>query len=261
MTVLQAIVLGAVEGITEYLPISSTGHLIIASKLLGVPQTDAVKDFEIAIQLGAVLAVAGIYWRRFLDPRTFLRVCTAFLPTAIIGYALYKVIKSVLIGNLAIVAWALMLGGVVMWVVERGRTASPAARLDTRTAAHDRLPTTRQALIIGLVQSLAVVPGVSRSAATIVAGLTLGMAREAIVEFSFLLAVPTLAAATVLDLFKSAPHLDGDAVRALGIGFVVAGITAFAAVRWLLRYISTNTFRPFAYYRVLAGLALLLLVR
>lgn len=254
MTALHAVLLGAVEGITEYLPISSTGHLIIASKLLGIPQTDAVKDFEIAIQLGAVLAVVGLYWRRFLDKTTFLRVCTAFLPTAVIGFVLYKVIKSYLIGNLTVVAWALIVGGVIMLIAER-RPARPAV------AGAERLPSPKQAVLIGLIQSLAVIPGVSRSAATIIGGLCLGLSREAIVEFSFLLAVPTLAAATVLDLLKSAPHLSGDEMTSLGIGFVVAGVTAFAAVRWLLRYISTNTFQPFAYYRIVAGVLLLIFFR
>ena len=265
MNVLQTVVLGTVEGITEFLPISSTGHLILTSKLLGLAQSDFLKSFEIAIQLGAVLAVVGLYWRRFLDATTFVRVVTAFIPTAIVGFVLYKVIKSVLIGNLAIVAWALLLGGGVMLLVEwRGAAANPrpeASPGTPATAPAITLPTTRQALLIGLAQSLAVIPGVSRSAATIVAGLSLGMSRQSIVEFSFLLAVPTLAAATALDLLKSADTFTAHTAGLLAIGFVVAGVTAFVAVRWLLRYISTNTFRPFAYYRIVLGLVLLLLFR
>lgn len=265
MNVLQTVVLGAVEGITEFLPISSTGHLILTSKLLGLAQSDFLKSFEISIQLGAVLAVVGLYWRRFLDATTFVRVVTAFIPTAIVGFVLYKVIKSVLIGNIAIVAWALLLGGGVMLLIE-WRIAAASPRLEARPGTPaptpaTTLPTTRQALIIGLAQSLAVIPGVSRSAATIVAGLGLGMSRRSIVEFSFLLAVPTLAAATALDLLKSAHSFTGHTLGLLGVGFVVAGVTAFATVRWLLRFVSTNTFRPFAYYRIVLGLVLLVLFR
>ena len=253
LNLVSAAILGAVEGITEFLPISSTGHLILAGKVLGIAQTDFVKTFEIAIQLGAILAVIGIFWRKFFAKTTFLRVVTAFIPTAIIGFALYKVIKDFLLGNTTVVAWSLLLGGLFLLAFER--------RKHTPNEPQTVLPTTKQALLIGLVQSLAVIPGVSRSAATIVAGLGLGMSRKSIVEFSFLLAVPTMVAATGLDVIKSASQFHASDTGVLAIGFLVAGITAFFAVRWLLRYVSTKTFTPFAYYRIVVGVLVLLLLR
>jgi len=198
MTLLQALVLGIVEGLTEFLPISSTGHLILAAKLLGLAQTEFQKSFEIVIQLGAILAVVVLYWRSFLRPKVLAKVIAAFIPTGIIGLALYHLVKTYLLGNEMVVLAALALGGLVLILFElwHREPAGAVGEVDSVTYL--------QAIGIGLFQALAIIPGVSRSGATIVGGLAMGLTRETIVEFSFLLAVPTMLAATGLDLIKNA---------------------------------------------------------
>ena len=198
MTLLQAIILGVVEGITEFLPISSTGHLILASRLLGLAQTDFLKSFEIAIQLGAIASVVLLYWRRFLELNVLTRVLVAFIPTGIIGFALYRVIKTYLFDSDTVVLWALGLGGVVLIVFELLHRERDDAVDDVASISYSK------AFLIGVFQSLSVVPGVSRAGATIVGGLILGLTRTTIVQFSFLLAVPTMLAATGYDLLKNA---------------------------------------------------------
>jgi len=250
MTILQAIILGAVEGLTEFLPISSTGHLIMASSLLGLAPTEFVKSFEIVIQLGAILAVLVVMGRRFLvDRKVSARVLMAFLPTAVIGFILYKLIKTFLLGSAAITAVALFLGGAVLVAFElwHRKDASPRTDLAAMPPAH--------AVTIGLAQAIAVIPGVSRSAATILAGLALGWSREAIVEFSFLLAVPTLAAAAGLDLLKSGWRFSSAEYGLMAIGFAVAFLTALASIRWFLRYVKGHGFTAFGIYRMLAAVA------
>jgi undecaprenyl-diphosphatase len=205
MNWIHAVIFGAVEGITEFLPVSSTGHLILTARLLGLPQTETMKSFEIAIQVGAILAVLWIYWRSFLmEWETLKRVIVAFLPTAVIGLLLYRLIKKFLFAGEATVLWALGAGGIILILFDllyRGKknATNEIARISFG-----------KAFGIGIIQSLAVIPGVSRSAATILGALALGIERKKAVEFSFLLAVPTLLAATVLDLLKSnsaiAPH-------------------------------------------------------
>ena len=198
MTLLQAIILGVVEGVTEFLPISSTGHLILASRLLGLSQTDFQKSFEIAIQLGAIASVIVLYWRRFLEPAVVSRVLVAFLPTGLIGFALYRVVKTYLFDSEAVVLWALGLGGVALIVFELLHREGDDAVPDVASISYSK------AFLIGVFQSLSIVPGVSRAGATIVGGLILGLSRSTIVEFSFLLAVPTMLAATGYDLLKNA---------------------------------------------------------
>lgn len=248
---LQAIIIALVEGVTEFLPISSTGHMILAAKLLHVPDTDFVKSFEIFIQLGAILAVLALYWRKlFLNAQTFFKVCVAFLPTAVIGLTVYKVVKQYLLGNVQVVLWSLLIGGVVLVIFERARRGRETAAPADLTSV-----TYKQALIIGLFQSIAIVPGVSRSAATIVGGLTLGLSRATIIEFTFLLAIPTMAAATGLDLLKSSHSFSHSEIGILALGFVVAFASALLAVRFLLTYVKTHTFESFGYYRILLALA------
>ena len=243
---LQAVILGLVEGITEFLPVSSTGHMILAAQLLHVQETDFVKSFEIIIQLGAILAVVILYFKKlFLDLKVFLRVCVAFLPTAVIGLALYKVVKTYLIGNVQVVLWSLLIGGLVLVIFEYARRGKKeAAPIDLSQITY------KQAFIIGLFQTLAIIPGVSRSAATIVGGMSLGIARETIVEFSFLLAIPTMAAATGLDLIKSGHSFTHSEVSLLAVGFVVAFVSAVIAVRLLLKFVKGHTFISFGYYRI-----------
>ena len=242
MSYLYALILGVVEGITEFLPISSTAHMILTSHALGIENQPFVKSFEIIIQLGAILAVVALYWRRLLDVALLRTLVIAFVPTGVIGLTLYKAIKGYLLGNIPVVLASLVIGGVVLILFDRGRPADDAP-VDFSAI------TPRKALLIGLFQSLAVVPGVSRSAATIVGGSLLGVPRRTIVEFSFLLAIPTMAAATGLDLYKGYRDLAGN-FDVLAVGFVVSFATALLAVRTFLNYIKRRSFAAFGWYRI-----------
>jgi undecaprenyl-diphosphatase len=260
---LKAIVLGVVEGLTEFLPVSSTGHLLVASNLLRF-QESAGGTFEIFIQFGAVLALLVFYSRELLaqaralrhDPLTrrfWLSVILAFLPAAVLGLLLRNVIKSVLFGSPGVVAWSLILGGVVLIVVERLPRRSPSEPVSPNVIAI----TPRQALLIGLAQAVALVPGVSRSGAAIVGGLMLGLDRATATTFAFYLAIPTLGAATLFDLASSFRRLSPGDLQLLLVGTVVAGVVAGLSIKWLLSYVAHNTFAPFGIYRIIAGAAIL----
>lgn len=249
MGFIHSVILGVVEGLTEFLPVSSTAHLILASYLLKLPQSDYLKSFEIIIQLGAILAVVALYWKRFLEWEVLKKVFVAFLPTGAIGLLLYKVLKRYLLGNVSVVLWALALGGLLLILLEKfyfPKRAAAASGADTDV----RDLTYRQCLALGLFQAAAMVPGVSRSAATIVGGMFMGIKRRAIVEFSFLLAVPTMAAATGLDLLKSAGSWNASQAHLLIVGFAVSFATALMAVRWFLKYVQRHSFTPFGAYRI-----------
>lgn len=254
MTILESIILGVVEGLTEFLPVSSTGHLILASDLLGIPSSEFLKSFEIAIQLGAILAVVALYWRSFLDLEVLKRVIVAFIPTGIIGLALYGFAKEYLLDNTQVVLWALLLGGVALIVFELMHKEKEDARQDVKSISY------MQSFWIGVCQALAIIPGVSRSAATILGGLFLGVGRVAIVEFSFLLAVPVMFAATGLDLYKSAGSFSADNFTALAVGFVVSFVVAIASIRFLLKYVRNHTFIPFGVYRIVLALLFFLVI-
>ncbi len=248
MDIIHAFILGIVEGLTEFLPISSTGHLILASRLLHIPETEFLKTFEISIQLGAILAVVVLYWRLlFLDIEVMKRLAVAFLPTAIIGVTVYKSVK-VLLGSEAVVLWTLLLGGILIIIFELLHKEQVDAFDDVA-----KLPY-KTTLFVGLFQSIAMIPGVSRSGATILGGLLLGIRRKTIVEFSFLLAVPTMAAATGLDLLKNAGAFSVDQFGVLSIGFITAFIVALVSIQFLLRFVQTNTFIPFGVYRIILAL-------
>ncbi|MBK5197181.1 MAG: undecaprenyl-diphosphate phosphatase [Methyloceanibacter sp.] len=249
MTLLQSIILGVVEGITEFLPISSTGHLILASRLLGLAQTDFQKSFEIAIQLGAIASVIVLYWRQFLVPAVLGRVLAAFVPTGLIGFALYHVVKTYLFGSDTVVLWALGLGGVALIVFELLHQEGEDAVGDVASISYSK------AVLIGLFQSLSIVPGVSRAGATIVGGLILGLSRSAIVEFSFLLAVPTMLAATFYDLFKNASSFAPQQFGVLAAGFISSFFVALLSIKFLLAFVRTRTFIPFGIYRIAIALA------
>ncbi len=239
----QALVLGVVEGLTEFLPISSTAHLILVSKALGITQSDFVKTFEIAIQSGAILAVLALYFREFFKVEVLKRIIVAFIPTGVVGLVLYKIIKVYLIGNIAVVLWALAIGGVLMIIFERfPRSGEGVTDISALTY--------KQCLAVGLCQSVAVIPGVSRSAATIVGGLMLGVSREAIVKFSFLLAVPTMVAATGFDILKNYTLFDGSSIGVLVVGFFAAFVTAIIAIKFLLSFVRNHTFTGFGVYRI-----------
>jgi undecaprenyl-diphosphatase len=263
-----AVLLGIVEGLTEFIPVSSTGHLILASKIFGY-DAETWKVFNVVIQLGAILAVIVQYWRTFwavgkgllrLEPMSlrFVRnILIAFLPSAVIGLALKKYI-DILLGSPLVVAWALLVGGVAILMVERWAKPGPASGVA-------QLPA-RQALGVGFLQCLAMVPGVSRSGATIMGALAMGVDRRTAAEFSFFLAVPTMLGATVLELGGSrhtlAAGLGPVGWSQIAIGFVVAFVVALVVIKAFVAFVSRSGFAPFAWYRIVAGiLAIVLLSR
>ncbi len=259
MTIITSIVLGIVEGITEFLPISSTGHLILASQVLRLGQTEFLKSFEIIIQLGAIGAVVALYWRQLLvNWQVMKRVAVAFIPTAIIGLILYKIIKSYLLGNSWVVVVSLFAGGLILiffelWLTKKDTKSLGGLASKLKIDSLEKI-SYKNSVIIGLCQSLAVIPGVSRSAATIVGGLALNIKREAIVEFSFLLAVPTMLAATGLDLVKSSPNFTVSEFGLLLIGFMVSFLVALMAIKTFLAYIKNNNFIAFGIYRIIVAI-------
>ncbi len=252
MTFFHTIILGIVEGITEFLPISSTAHLSIVGALLRIPDTDFQKSFNIIIQLGAISAIVCLYIQKIFISKTLWRkVAVASLPALGIGFILYALIKNFLIGNTALMVTTLILGGILMIVLER-----VIAEKNLRTGYIGKpleILSYKDALIIGMAQSLAIIPGVSRSAATIFAGLLQGYSRVAIIDFSFLLAIPVMIAASGYDILKSGSLFSSNDWVSLGIGFVVSFISALVAVRWLLRFIKTHTFTYFGVYRIIFG--------
>ncbi len=257
---ISAIILGIVEGVTEFLPVSSTGHLILADALLGY-DPDHWKLFNIAIQPGAILAIVVLYWRTFLDVFTgllraessaiaFVRnVLIGFLPAAVLGFALNDPLDA-LLGNAEVVAWALIIGGVAILIVERLAKPQESGGVAALTPL--------RALQIGLAQCLALVPGVSRSGATILGAMSLGVDRKTAAEFSFFLALPTLTGATALKLFKARDALSSEHMSLIAIGFVVSFVVALIVVKGFLAVVTRYGFGPFAWYRIIAGIAALL---
>jgi undecaprenyl-diphosphatase len=257
MNLFQAFVLSALEGLTEFLPISSTGHLILASKLLTIPENDLLKTFEIVIQLGAILAVVTLYSKRFLTSFVLIKkLAVAFIPTAIVGFTLYPLIKNVLLGSSSITLNALFWGGIALigieWFLKKN---------NNENAINSSEPTYKQALIIGIFQSLSVVPGVSRAAATIIGGRLVGLSRPTATEFSFLLAVPTMFAASALDIYKSRAIItQGWALTLLG-GTVLSFIFAMIAVKFLIRYVKRHDFTVFGIYRIVLAILFWIFVK
>ncbi len=249
---LYSIVLGIIEGVTEFLPISSTGHLILAEHLLNIPTTEFLKSFDIFIQLGAILAVVVIYWTKVWNNRNLIgKLLVAFLPTAIIGLTVYKMIKQFLLGNSMVVLVSLFIGGIIILCFEKWYKNAHTSTEKPTTLENISYS---QAFKIGLFQSIAVIPGVSRSGATILGGLWLGVERQAIVEFSFLLAIPTMAAATGLDLLKSGFKFTHTEWMYLAVGFITTFIVAYLAVKFLLNYIKKHDFTAFGWYRIVIAI-------
>ncbi len=257
MTPLHALILGIVEGISEFLPISSTAHLILASYLLKLSQADEFqKTFEIVIQLGAILAVVVLYWKSLLVRKdVMMRIVVAFIPTAIIGFLLEKIIRNILLESLQTVLWSLFLGGIILVVFEKLYSPRTSDVEDMGKISY------KQAFIVGLCQALAVIPGVSRSGATIVGGMALGISRKAIIDFTFVLAVPTMLAATLLEIVKHHSEISFDQSGLLAIGFVVSFIVALGVIKWLLTYIRKHTFIAFGVYRILVALVFWFVIR
>ena len=246
MFISQAIILSVVEGLTEFLPISSTAHLVLASALLSIEQTNFVKSFEIVIQLGAIVSVVFLYWRRFFVELAVLKkLVVAFVPTSIVGFIFYGVIKNLLIGDLLITVLALFVGGVAIIALEK------LVFVNNRNKGVISKMTLGQAFGVGVFQSLSVVPGVSRAAASIYGGMFAGLSRAEAVEFSFLLAVPTMVAATGLDLLKNYQQFNTDQLGVLAVGFVGSFVIALTAIKFLIAYSKNNNFIIFGIYRII----------
>ena len=255
----KAAIMGVVEGLTEFLPVSSTGHLILAGSLLGFDDEKA-KVFDIAIQTGAILAVIIVYWQKIRDTlvalptqqqaqRFALNVLIAFLPAVVLGLLFGKAIKAHLFTP-AVVASTFILGGfIILWAERRQQAKVRVQEVDQMTW--------KDALKVGLVQCLAMIPGTSRSGATIIGGMLLGLSRKAATEFSFYLAIPTLIGAGAYSLFKERALLSMADLPLFGVGLVFSFVSAWLCVRWLLRYISSHSFTPFAWYRIAFGIVVL----
>ncbi|WP_310393596.1 undecaprenyl-diphosphate phosphatase [Hymenobacter sp.] len=267
MTYWHALLLAIVEGLTEFLPVSSTGHMIIASALLGIPATPFTKLYLVVIQLGAILSVLVVYWKRFFQSLDFyLKLLVAFLPVVVVGLLLKKYIDA-LLESVPVVAFMLLFGGVVLLFIDRWfpqQDANAGGRPVTN-------PGWRQAFTIGVFQCLAVVPGVSRSAATIIGGLTQKLTRQAAAEFAFFLAMPTMAAAAAKDLYdyykdahaqglRLADLFTAEQVKLLALGNVAAFVVALLAIRVFVGFVTKYGFRAFGIYRIIAGGLLLLML-
>lgn len=249
MDFFSVLILSLVEGVTEFLPVSSTGHLIVVSRFLNLPPTTFLSSFNLAIQLGAIGAVVALYGRRLLkEGELWKKVAVAFIPTGLIGFTLYKLIKGYLLGSVGVVVWALALGGVGIILFEKWYKRHRQIREDLNHITY------KQAFYLGLAQAAAIIPGVSRSGATIIGGLAMGLPRSLVVEFSFLLAIPTMAAAVGYDLLKSAGSFNAGDWHWLLLGFSLSFAAAWVTIKWLLNFIKNHDFTIFGTYRVLAAL-------
>jgi undecaprenyl-diphosphatase len=261
MSIIQAIILGIIEGITEFLPISSTGHMVIASSFMGIAEDSFTKLFTVAIQLGAILAVVALYWKRFLQTFDFYKkLFIAFLPAAVIGFIASKWIDKVL-GYPLVVGISLLAGGIVMLFVDKW--------FEKTENSEDKEVTYPAALKIGFFQTISILlPGISRSFVTIVGGLAQKLNRKNAVEFSFFLAVPTMFAATGYKLFEywhkfkkgEGPGLPAHGISLLLLGNIIAFVVALIAIRTFITFLTKHGFKAFGYYRILAGLLVIVLV-
>jgi len=262
---MKAALMGIVEGLTEFLPISSTGHLILADSLLDFARStgaDKAKVFEIAIQTGAIFAVILVYMQRIKDTisglgsdpkaqRFALNVIVGFLPAVVIGLAVGKAVKAHLF-NAPVVATTFIVGGIIILIAERFAANRPAPRV----ATVDDM-TLMDAIKVGFIQCLALIPGTSRSGSTIIGGMLLGLSRKAATDFSFFLGIPTLVGAGVYSLYKERALLSAADLPLFSVGLVFAFLSAWVCVRWLIRYVSSHNFNPFAWYRIAFGILIL----
>jgi len=267
MNFIQSIILAIVEGITEFLPISSTGHMIIAQKILGVDNSEFVNLFTVNIQFGAILSVVVLYWKRFLAPLKtgvndaqdrkgfivrfdfYLKLLVAFIPAVFFGLIFNSMIDK-LLGNVLVVAVSLVLGGIVLLFVDNW----------FRNPAKDQSISYPKAFRIGLFQVISMIPGVSRAAATIIGGLSQKLTRRNAAEFSFFLAVPTMLAASALELFKTYEVINGENIKMLLLGNAVAFVVAMLAIKGFISFLTRFGFRVFGYYRIIVGLVILALL-
>ncbi len=259
---IKAAIMGIVEGLTEFLPISSTGHLILAGALLGFDDAKA-KVFDIAIQTGAIFAVILVYWQKIRDTlvalptekqaqQFALNVFVAFVPAVLLGLLFGKAIKANLFTPVVVASTFIIGGFIILWAERRQQNNPAVARVQEVEAM-----TLKDAIKVGLVQCLAMIPGTSRSGATIIGGMLLGLSRKAATDFSFYLAIPTLIGAGVYSLYKDRALLSVADVPMFGVGLLFSFISAWLCIRWLLRYIATHSFVPFAWYRIVFGIVVL----
>ncbi len=257
MNFLHVIILGIVEGITEFLPISSTAHLEFASHLLGIAQSEFVKSFTIAIQLGAILAVVIVYFKRFFQSaKAWRNIIVGFIPTGIIGFILYKLIKQFLLGNVWIAAIMLILGGIIILIVEKKFSRKAEESYSVKSIEDLSIV---EMLKLGVIQAVATIPGVSRSGAIIIGGMSMGIPRSVIVETAFLLAIPTMAAATGYDLLKTGFSFSGTEWLLILVGAFVSCVVAYISTKWLIRFVSRSNFKVFGWYRIIAGVVFLII--
>lgn len=253
MTIFDAIIFGIVEGLTEFLPVSSTAHLTLTAQLLGVLETPFVKTFTIVIQLGAILSVCILFFHLVWKNKKLIWITLAgFIPTAIVGFLLYRLIKEFLIGNLYVAGATLLLGGVFFLFLEYWYLPRRAV---SRGEAY---PSVWESIGFGLAQAIAVIPGISRSGAVISYGLLRGYSREVATTFAFLLAVPTMVAASVYDIYKSGTFLNKGEWQLLLVGFLVSFVVAYIVNTWFIRFVSKHSFVLFGWYRIVIGLLILL---
>ena len=258
MDIIQATILSIIEGITEFLPISSTGHMILAESAMKM-HNDAFKNsFTIAVQIGAILAIVMMYVRRFFQSITiYLKLAIAFLPTGILGLLAYPYIKKYLFDSEIgpkVASLSLILGGIVLVLIDK-----KVIRQQSKTAVLEDI-NYKNAFFIGLFQSISMIPGVSRAAATIVGGIFNGLDKKQAMEFSFLLAVPTMFAATAYDLYKTPIIFTHNDIFLLGVGLIIAFITAWIAVKVFLKIVQNYGFKYFGYYRIIIGIIFLLVI-
>ena len=259
MSIPEAIIIAIVEGITEFLPISSTGHMIIAEKIIGVTSTDFTKLFTVGIQLGAILSVVVLYWKKFITPFTdaakgiqfYLKLLVAVIPALVLGFIFSDRIDALLESSLT-VAITMIAGGVILLFIDNVFN-KPAIEKEEQIS----FP---KAFIIGLWQCIAMIPGVSRSAASIIGGMQQKMTRKLAAEFSFFLAVPTMAAATGYKLLKGYKTITAEHIKLLAVGNIVAFIVALLAIKFFIGFLQKHGFKLFGYYRIIAGIILLVLI-
>lgn len=255
MTTFQAILLGIIEGITEFLPISSTGHMIIASHFLEIKESVTLTTFQIVVQLGAILAVVVTYYKKLFKVEMIKKLIIAFIPTGIVGLLVFPFIKH-LLGNPLLVAYMLIVGGVIILLVEKRyeRQTNEGKIIEISTISY------KNAFLLGLFQTLAIIPGVSRSGAIIIGGLLIRLSRKLLTEFTFLLAVPTMAVATLYTIIKKHEELSVESLSPILIGTVVSFVVALLVIRFILNYVRSHSFTIFGWYRIIVGIILLFIL-
>lgn len=248
---IHTIILSVVEGITEFLPVSSTAHLSLVSQLLSIPQTDFLKSFEVIIQSGAMIGIIPVLLPIIRKKIPFKQIIIGLIPAIIIGFVLYKFIKEFLFGNTIVIACALILGGVIIILVENKYKNQIV--VDREVTAFS----SKESFLLGLAQAVAVIPGVSRSGAIIISGIAMKLSRQSIVAFSFLLGLPTIFLASAFDIYKTGIHFTTAEWKYIIVGFCISGIVTYFVGRWFYKYINRMSFKSFGWYRILLGLVVL----